>query len=487
MKPEELSNAMGEIDDELIASADKKRKAGKEKGQRRRFMGAVAAAACLCLVMIGVMGNQSTKTVHAAAIAEAQYPEMPQYPNEMEYFSKITNEFDDEGFSKVYDAWWEARRAQLDQPEGYADNLDGFFRKSIAEFLSDAAGENRVCSPVNVYMALSMLAELTDGESRSQILTLLGAESMEALRTQAASVWNANYCKDGAVTSVLANSLWLNENIAFRQSTMDTLAKSYYASSYQGEMGSAEFNKALQDWLNEQTGGLLEEQAGQLGMDQDTILALASTIYFQAKWHNTFSEGNTTEGSFHGPGGDLTCEFMHQSDSRTYFWGEKFAAVNQRLEGSGGMWLILPDEGVDVEALLTDEETMDLVLSKEEWENSKYLIVNLAMPKFDVVSDISLSEGLQNLGITDVFDGAVSDFSPMTTDIEEIFVSQASHAARVTVDEEGCTAVAYTVMMAAGAGMPPEEEVDFVLDRPFLFVITGASGMPLFVGIVNQP
>ena len=35
--------------------------------------------------------------------------------------------------------------------------------------------------------------------------------------------------------------------------------------------------------------------------------------------------------------------------------------------------------------------------------------------------------------------------------------------------------------------MPTEDEIDFVLDRPFLFVITGAQGLPLFVGVVNQP
>lgn len=58
---------------------------------------------------------------------------------------------------------------------------------------------------------------------------------------------------------------------------------------------------------------------------------------------------------------------------------------------------------------------------------------------------------------------------------------------RVMIDEEGCTAVAYTVMAAVGAGMPPDEEIDFTLDRPFLFVITGDGELPLFVGIVNQP
>ena len=41
--------------------------------------------------------------------------------------------------------------------------------------------------------------------------------------------------------------------------------------------------------------------------------------------------------------------------------------------------------------------------------------------------------------------------------------------------------------MEAGAAAPPKDEMDFVLDRPFLFAITGTDGLPLFVGVVNQP
>ena len=41
-------------------------------------------------------------------------------------------------------------------------------------------------------------------------------------------------------------------------------------------------------------------------------------------------------------------------------------------------------------------------------------------------------------------------------------------------------------MMMAGAAMP-QDEVDFTLDRPFLFAVTGADGMTLFMGVVNQP
>lgn len=151
------------------------------------------------------------------------------------------------------------------------------------------------------------------------------------------------------------------------------------------------------------------------------------------------------------------------------------------------MLFLLPDEGVTPEALLSDSEAMNFLLSGGgDWEKSKYLIVNKSIPKFDVSSDLDLIEGLQALGITDVFDPETSDFTPMTTDTDGIFVSKAEHAARVKIDEEGVEAAAYTVMAMSGSGMPPEEEIDFTLDRPFLFVITG-RGMPLFAGIVNHP
>lgn len=422
----------------------------------------------------------------AVCLAEAVYPEMAPYPNEMDYFTE--ENYDPEGFDKVYTAWREDKMARRSQYEGYREGLDGFFAASIQEYLSAAEGKNRAYSPLNVFMALSMLAEITDGESRGQILELLGKNDIESLRQQAKAIWNANYSDDGALTSVMASSVWLNEDVSFVQETLDSLAENYYASAYMGAMGYEGFNKALQDWLNEQTGGLLEEQAANVEMDPETILALATTVYFRAKWSSEFNKNATEPGQFNLSADEqITCDFMHKSGSRNYYWGDKFSSVSLGFEGGGSMKFVLPDEGVSVDELLADAEAMDYMLSREGWENSKYLIVNMSVPKFDVVSDIDLSAGLKNMGVTDVFDANVSDFTPMTADMDGVCVSAAKHAARVTVDEEGCTAAAYTVMMVAGGAMPPEEEVDFVLDRPFIFVLTSMDGLPLFTGVVNNP
>ncbi len=152
------------------------------------------------------------------------------------------------------------------------------------------------------------------------------------------------------------------------------------------------------------------------------------------------------------------------------------------------MFFILPDEGVSPDALLADAEFLSFLSGdRAGWENQKDLMIDFTIPKFDVLSDIDLLPGLAALGVTDALDRFVSDFSPMTTDVLEIWVSQAKHTARVSVDEEGCVAVAYTVIGVSGGSMPPEERVEFVLDRPFLFAITGPDSLPLFTGIVNRP
>ena len=149
------------------------------------------------------------------------------------------------------------------------------------------------------------------------------------------------------------------------------------------------------------------------------------------------------------------------------------------------MELILPDEGVSPAELLAEEEFWAFSLRSGDWEQQKFLTVDLSLPRFDVVADLDLCRGLQTLGIRDVFDPGSADLSPLSH--TAAYLSQVRHAARVKADEEGVEAAAYTVMMVAGASMPPEERVDFTLNRPFIFLLRGHDGAPLFVGIVETP
>ena len=111
----------------------------------------------------------------------------------------------------------------------------------------------------------------------------------------------------------------------------------------------------------------------------------------------------------------------------------------------------------------------------------------MRIPKFDVKSERDVFSGIKKLGITDVADGFRSDFSPLAKNPEGIFIDKIDHGIRVKIDEDGVQAAAYTVIMGAGSTMPPDEEVDFVLDRPFAFLVTLSDSIPLFAGVVNNP
>ena len=435
-----------------------------------------------------------------AALAVADYPEMHPYPRQDDYFSSSTIHSSAD-YDRDYAAW-QADITALRSNADYTGMMDEFLSASTAQFLTGTGEDNRIYSPLNVYMALSMLAETAGENSRQQILDLLQVDSIEALRDRAAALWKDHYRDDGTVTSILGNSLWLRSGMTYSQKVLNTLAEDYYASSFSGEMGSEEYDQALRDWLNEQTGGLLAEQTEGLEMKPETVLALASTIYFKAAWDDEFNKDRTETDTFHALSGDVDVDFMRRTLDGAFYWGDDFTAAELRFQEGGGMWLILPAEGTTVDQLLESGQAMDFLLSPkydryddkgnvavEGWTGQKYLTIHLSMPKFDVSSDLDLIDGLKELGVTDVFDGSVSNFDPLGASTDDpLYVSQAKHAARVKVDEEGCEAAAYTVMMVGPtSAAPPNDEVDFTLDRPFLFAVTGDSGLPLFIGVVNQP
>ena len=445
---------------------------------------------------------------HAHALAQAVYQlpetETPPMPNFGDFHSDGETE---EEFQQAEDAWSEALEAwqKIAHATKYKleenDTIDGFITASTTQFLTGAGEKNRVYSPLNLYMALAMLAETAGGDSRQQILDALGADSIEALREDAAAVWQNYYEDDDMGISVMANSLWLRDDMTYDQNTLDTLAEKYYASSFAGEMGSAEYDAALRDWVNEQTREMLTEQVDDLFFDPATVLGLTSTLYFKAAWSDPFSPEGNTRDVLHAPSGDVETEFMHREIwYGNYYWGEHFSALSLGFQSSmnSEMWLILPDEGYTVDELVESGEAMEFLLWNKTgvfdykrgeyvgaWPNQTGVRINLSLPKFDVSSDLQLKDGLKALGITDVFSPSTADFTPLGA--EDAYVTGAEHAARVMIDEEGCTAASYVNLMLCGAAPPPDEIVDFTLDRPFLFAITGTGDLPLFLGVVNQP
>ncbi len=149
------------------------------------------------------------------------------------------------------------------------------------------------------------------------------------------------------------------------------------------------------------------------------------------------------------------------------------------------MRFILPEEGMTPEELLRDEETLSFLGSKTWEKKGDYQGIFLTIPKYDVLSDLRLSEYLIEMGMADVFDPTKADFSPLNEKDQLLFITSIIQDSRVMIDEEGCKAASVTIEMV-GAGEPGYDYY-FTVDRPFVFEIVSETGSPLFIGIVNDP
>lgn len=183
-------------------------------------------------------------------------------------------------------------------------------------------------------------------------------------------------------------------------------------------------------------------------------------------------------GTFHAPGGDTTASFMHAFGNYSSYSGGRFTAVRLGFKLGGAMWLLLPDEGVNLDELISDEDAVRFLAMSEKEKAGRIAdkaFSELVVPRFDITSTVSLDDALRAFGIThDIAFGPAKDN-----------MLSGKHSARVRIDEAGCEGAAYTSFTYyGGSGFP---DAAFTLDRPFLFAVTAENGLPLFVGTVSDP
>lgn len=451
--------------------------------------------------------EEGAKLLNQYTLAAARLPVLPIQPSEEELYAayeKLDYErMGEEAYGKAQEALWEDFDARS---TAYADAvralrgdgvdasmtpaLFGYSTKTVSKLLGGEETENIVYSPANLYLALAMLTETVDGETRAQLLDLLGAEDEEIVRTTANAIWRSLYTDSASGKTLLANSLWLRDTQTYRAETVGRLADDYYASVFSVPMGSDDTNKAVQAWLNTNTGGLLADAAKNIETKSETVMLLLSALYFKDQWRDEFYAAATKEDTFTAADGtEQRVDFMHKTqDHADYVRGEGYTIAELSFRGGESMIFLLPDEGTTLTPLLRGDAAL-ADLFNGVYQNDKAQTAKLvwSVPKFDAGSDLELTGVLKSLGVTDVFDDTQADFSPLADFDEPVAVTQVQHAARVKLDEEGCEAAAFTAIIAEATAAMPQElpVVEMNLNRPFAFVITGVDGLPLFAGMVN--
>jgi serpin B len=150
--------------------------------------------------------------------------------------------------------------------------------------------------------------------------------------------------------------------------------------------------------------------------------------------------------------------------------------------------IILPDEPDGLAAVESELSAQKLSFWLE-YEQQFY--VTMSIPAFLTGSDLNLTTALQSLGMKRAFTPYQADLSLIADDkASPLYLGDVVHKAYINVSEKGTEAVAAAAVSTAGAGgiEPPMEDVTFVADHPFIYLIrANGSGDILFMGRVENP
>ena len=523
MNKESLSEAIGMIDEQLVANAMPVENNNSHKTVNK----AIAAVIIIAIAVSGTFGIQKllkhkptydehidqgimSSVSDASSMTDTNLKDSESLTHDTApEVSNIKYVLVDAEYPSAEKGLWIFNQTK-EESLGYSaedakkDSLE-LSKLLISYYLSDDM-QNTVFSPFSVYMSLASLAEITGGETRTQILSLLNVSSVEELRTNVRAMILSVYCngyyygiQDEELQSCIpANSFWLNANadVSGDPDTANILKNNYYTSFYKGDPADDNFQDAYRSWLNRHTGGLMSEKINNLSFSPDTVFSMISTLYLDSGWIIPFIESQNTRDVFYGTKGECEAEYMNDPFYflGSYFKGDGFSATYLNTKSNCKVWFLLPDENESLDSMIKNRKYMDLLDALQSNQTERFACpegydlyqINLTVPKFDITFDCDLKNALYSFGITDVFDAEKADISFVrSNDGENIYLTDATQSVRMLINEKGISAAAVTIG-DGGLGDPIFYNVDFCLNRPFMVLVLSDCNTPLFAAAVNN-
>ncbi len=114
--------------------------------------------------------------------------------------------------------------------------------------------------------------------------------------------------------------------------------------------------------------------------------------------------------------------------------------------------------------------------------------MQVALPKFRLDTHFELAAALQALGMRLAFEPGVANLSGIAGNPGDLYINSVVHEAYLSVDEAGTEAAAATGVGISATAVMAQPPIDFVVDRPFAFVLRDVkTGAVLFTGVVSRP
>lgn len=343
-------------------------------------------------------------------------------------------------------------------------------------------------SPLSVALALSMTANGADGNTLAQFEEVLGGgASIEAVNFTCSGLIKVYQNLTGSTRCSIANSLWLDPEGQIKDEFVGKCRGIYDAQVFHAQLSAPSIVKDLNGWVSDHTNKLIPKIIEQ-PFDENTACLLVNALYLKNAWQTEFNPLSTHEMEFRRAGGfsGLTDFLQHFNTSLPYIQGEGVqGAVLPYDDGRLAFFVLLPDLYPDAPELgdwlntLEGDSLSQLLSSRED---ARFL--RFAMPKFSAEWSGELADILARMGLEDAFVPGTADFSNLGGNPYGYWISRVIHATKIEVNEKGTEAAAATVIAAeSGSAMPPEEGIELVLDRPFLYgIVDLQTNVPLFLG-----
>ena len=365
---------------------------------------------------------------------------------------------------------------------------DDAFAASVANFSVElfkkgvTNGENSLISPLSVMLALAMTANGADGETLSQMETLLGGgipldEMNEYLYKYADSLPSGSKAKLS-----IANSIWLRDDknmLKIAPEFLQTNADYYGAAAYRSAF-DAQTVKDINNWVKSNTGGMIEAIIDKI--DSNDMMYLINAIAFDAEWKEIYKDTGVREGVFTDiRGNEQKVDFMHSVEGSYLDDGMAVGFVKPYVSGYS-FAALLPNEGITIDAYidsLTGGGFLDTLA------NAQRATVQASMPKFKFEYSIDSMKGiLAQMGMPDAFSERLADFHKMgTSSSGELYIGDVIHKTFIAIDERGTKAGAATAVVIRTKSAIDQAEKTVNLDRPFVYaIIDNATNLPVFIG-----
>ena len=305
--------------------------------------------------------------------------------------------------------------------------------------------------------------------------------------------------KKGDVQLSIANALWPQKSYAFRPEYLNLIERDYDSVGKPLDYSNGEKARGIINrWVEQETNDKIKDLIPSGVLDALTRMVLTNAIYFKGDWQAQFKEKSTREMPFKvGPTKTVKVPMMYQKGNFGYYQDADVQVLEMPYKGDKvSMFVLLPNQGggqpfrrpanpAPKKKTLGDIEKMLSPAKLSEWLGKvRRTKVDTWFPKFKMISQFSLSDKLQALGMKKAFGDA--DFSGMDGS-KRLYLSAVLHKAFVEVNEEGTEAAAATAVVFRTRSARPMGP-RFRADHPFLFLIRDkATGSVLFLGRYAEP